>query len=161
MIISPLPEIRKLAEIVTETAFSFVERRLLLSSNPLLKKALQALEETYDLANTRRIRVECKRLKFELCKTYNLRPGSMALLKSNLPVKTGIPARHSRPGYQKWLTIPEGEYVLYLDVVPDQNFDVPTLQLLWGDKIVFLHQDSRVHQDLGNLGDFLEKVQTK
>lgn len=152
--INLLLELRKLAEDLANTAFEIVEKRLLTSKSPAIDWSLNALEKTYKITDAKRRKIECKRLKLLLFALQKLKPGVLMRTKSEILTRTSVSIENLAE--RKWKTIPEDEYVMYLDVVYDQNYDIATLQILWKEKVLYLHHNNKLGEDFSQLGNFFE-----
>lgn len=154
-----LPMFRRLAEGIAESSYKFIEEKLLLSDSLAMRWSLQTLEKTYDVATKQRRFLECKRLKLILQATQKLKPGVLLRTRYDIATRTNVSIHNFSD--RKWITVPEGEYVMYLDVVFDKNYDVPTLQILWNDRVVYLHHDNKLGEDFAKLSDYLEVMRPK
>jgi len=132
-----LPKIRKLSANAVDSTFRIIEAHLFLSDNPAMVWSLKVLEKTYNIINNRRQSLECKRLKLILQAKHKLKPGGLMRTKSQITTRTEVSIQNLSD--RKWVIIPKGGYVMFLNIIYDQNFFLPTMQIIWDDRIVYLH----------------------
>lgn len=151
-----IPNIKRVVADAQSAVFDLLERRLILGDSILLRCSLGLLEMTYDLIDDKRKALVLEQLKFSLRHSHGIKPGIM--LRCTGPVAVRSEISQEKLSDRKWNTIPIGDYIMYLDVVYDENYDLPTLQVLWDQKIVFVHHDSKSGKLYKKFGEKFEVV---
>ena len=90
--------------------------------------------------HSKKTMLEVQKIKAHLRLFYSVTPGSMLVTNIRIPVRKEV--SQPKMADRRWSTIPEGEYVMFVGVVRDKNFDLPVLKLLWNQSIGYLHHDN-------------------
>ena len=101
---------------------------------------LRVVAATQGIVSSKKAALKVQAIKGQLFLLYSVKPGSILLTRKIVSARKEI--SQSNMVDRRWEGVPKDEYLMFIDVSHDKNFDVPVLVMLWGQSVVYIHHDN-------------------